>query len=265
MPVENRMTIMGHLNELRVRLLRSVIAVAVTTVVAFVFAKQIFDILTFKSPLVRPVFDFLTNNMHLFPPPALNLIFIDITEMIGTYMKVCLIVGIILAMPYIVYEVVMFISPALTRAERRRFIYTALPWVALMFCTGVAFTYFVLLPPATRFLTTFGSDIATPQIRIGNYVSTVARLLLAVGCIFELPVLTTILARMGIVSSRWLAGKRRWGIVLAFVIGAIITPTLDPVNQSLVALPLIILFEMSIWLAKLVEIRRRQRQVAIPV
>jgi sec-independent protein translocase protein TatC len=93
----------------------------------------------------------------------------------------------------------------------------------------------------------------------------VARLLLAVGCIFELPVLTTILARMGIVSSRWLAGKRRWGIVLAFVIGAIITPTLDPVNQSLVALPLIILFEMSIWLAKLVEIRRRQRQVAIPV
>ncbi len=253
---EKRLTILGHLTELRTRLLRSVVVVAVTTIFSFVFAKQIFDILTFKSSFVRPVFDFLTNRMHLFPPPNLNLIFIDITEMIGAYMKVCLISGIILAMPYLIYELVMFVSPALTPKEKRRFVYTALPWVGLMFVIGVLFTYFILLPPATWFLVSFGSDIATPQIRIGNYVSTIARLLLAVGLIFELPVLTTFLAWMGVVSSKWLAGKRKWAIALAFVIGGVITPTLDPVNQTLVALPLILLYEVSIWLARLAYRKR---------
>jgi sec-independent protein translocase protein TatC len=253
---EKRLSILGHLSELRKRLIRSVIAVAIATIVAFAFARQIFDILTFKSSFLRPAFNFLTERMHLFPPPDFKPVFIDITEMIGTYMKVCLFSGIILAMPYLIYELVMFVSPALTPKERKRFVYTALPWVGLMFLVGVFFAYFILLPPAMRFLTTFGSDIATPQIRIGTYVSTVSRLLLAVGLIFELPVLTTFLAWMGIISSKWLADKRKWAIILAFITGAIITPTLDPINQTLVALPIIVLFELSIWLAKLVQKKR---------
>ena len=253
----NKLSLLGHIEELRKRLIRSAIAIAVTTLLSFGFAKQIFEILTFKSSLVRPAFDFLTNKLHLFPPPSLNLIFIDITEMIGTYMKVCLISGLILAMPYITYEVAMFISPALTKQERRRFIYTALPWVGLMFVIGVLFTYFILLPPATRFMITFGSDIATPQIRIGNYVSTVTRLLLAVGLVFEMPVVATVLARFGLVQPKWLASKRKWAIVIAFILGGIITPTLDPVNQILVTLPLILLYEMSIWLTRLVYKKKK--------
>ncbi len=247
----NKLSLLGHIDELRKRLIRSVIAVTVTTALSFFLAKQIFDILTFQSTLVSPVFDYLTNKLHLFPPPSLNLIAIELTEIIGTYMKVCLISGIILAMPYIIYEVAMFISPALTKQERKRFIYTALPWVGLMFVIGVLFTYFILLPPATRFLVTFGSDIATPQIRIGNYVSTITRLLLAVGLVFEMPVVATVLARFGIIQPKWLASKRKWAVIIAFILGAIITPTLDPVNQILVTLPLIVLYEMSIWLTRL--------------
>ena len=193
--------------------------------------------------------------MHLSPPPNIGLIYIDMTEMLGTYMKVSLVAGIILAMPFLVYELVMFVAPALT-AKEKRFVYLILPWITAMFLIGVVFTYFILLPPATRFLLTFGSDIATPQIKVGNYVGLVTRLLLAVGLIFELPVVTTLLAQFGIISGKWLASKRKLAIVIAFILGGIITPTLDPVNQTLVALPLIVLYEMSIWLARIFQKRK---------
>jgi sec-independent protein translocase protein TatC len=128
-----------------------------------------------------------------------------------------------------------------------------------MFLGGVAFSYFVLLPPAIRFLFSFGSNIATPQIRIGSYIDVVTRLMFITGCIFELPVATTFLAKLGVVTSEWLAGKRKWAIILAFVLGAIITPTVDPLNQTLIAAPLIVLYEMSIWLAKLVQSKTGQK------
>ena len=259
---DKKLTLLGHIRELRTRLIRSLIVIVVTTAISFMFAKQIFDILTFDSALTKPIFDFLANNMHLFSPPNINLITIEITEMLGTYMKVCLVSGIILAIPYITYELVMFVSPALNSKERRTFIYTALPWIGVMFLTGVAFAYFILLPPTLRFLTTFGSDIANLQFRVGNYISIVSRLLLAVGLVFEMPVLTTVLARMGIITSKWMAKMRKPSIVIAFVLGAAITPTFDPITQSLVAVPLIVLWELSIWLAKLVEARKRRDAVA---
>ncbi len=249
---EKRLTFLGHLDELRKRLTRSVIAVTITTILSFIFAKQIFDLLTFASPLTRPVFDILANKLHLVPAPDVNLVFIEVTEMLGSYMRVSLVSGILLAIPYLTYELIMFVSPALTRKEKG-YVYLVLPWIALMFATGVIFGYFILLPPAITFLLTFGSDIATPQIRIGNYISVVSRLLLAIGLVFETPVVITFLARLGVVTSQWLAGKRKLAVIVAFVAAAIITPTFDPVNQSLVAVPLIILYEMSIWLARLVQ------------
>lgn len=128
---------------------------------------------------------------------GINLIYIEMTEMIGTYMKVCLISGIILAMPYFVYHLIMFVSPALTN-EGKKYVYLILPWIALMFIGGVVFGYFILIPPATKFLITFGSDIATPQIKIGNYISIVSRLLLAIGLVFQMQVITTFLSRIGL-------------------------------------------------------------------
>jgi len=229
----DKLTFIGHLGELRHRLLKCVIALAITTVISFIFAEDIFQI------LISPAGD-------------INLIFIEMTEMIGTYMKVSLASGIVLAMPYLVYQLIMFVSPALTRREKK-YIYLILPWITLMFAAGIAFGYFILIPPATKFLLTFGSGIATPQIKIGNYISIVARLLVATGAVFETPVIITFLAKLGIVKPKMLSSKRRHAIVIAFILAAIITPTFDPVNQSLVAIPLIVLYEMSIWLAKLVQ------------
>ncbi|MDP3879004.1 MAG: twin-arginine translocase subunit TatC [Dehalococcoidales bacterium] len=233
----NKQTIIGHLEELRNRLIKSVIALVITTSLSFMFYQQIFDILTSRAPDVE-------------------FIFIEMTEMLGTIMRVCLVSGIILAMPFLTYQLIMFISPALTPKEKR-YVYLILPWMTLMFAAGVAFSYYVLIPRMVEFLVSFGGDIATPQIKIGNYIAVVTRLMLAVGLVFELPVLTTLLARLGIVTPKWLADKRRAAIILAFVAAAMITPTIDPINQSLVALPLIVLYEMSIWLAKLVSRKKK--------
>ena len=233
MSSSGKLTVLSHLYELRDRLIKSVIAIAVATVIAFVFADWIFYYLT------KPAGD-------------IPLIYIEMTEMLGTYMRVSLVAGIALAMPYLVYHVIMFVSPALTPREKK-YVFLVLPWIALMFIGGVVFGYFVLIPPALKFLLTFGANIATPQIKVGNYIALVTRLLLSIGLVFELPVVTTFLARIGVVKAKWLAGRRRPAIIIAFILAAAITPTFDPINQSLVAVPLIVLYELSIWLARLVQ------------
>jgi len=239
---ENKLGIMAHLGELRRRLIWSVIAIAVAAALAFIFYDWIFYIL-------------------ILPAEGIELIYIEMTEMIGTIMKVCIFTGIILAIPFITYQVIMFVSPALTRREKR-YVYFILPWIAIMFLGGVVFGYFILVPPATRFLITFGSEIATPQIKVGNYISIITRLLLAIGLVFEMPVVTTFLARIGVLKPEWLAERRKMSIIIAFILAAIITPTFDPINQSLVALPLIVLYEMSIWLAKFVYRREKPTELA---
>jgi len=238
---EQKLTILGHFQELRKRLIRGVIAVAIGAAISFIFYEWIFYIL-------------------ILPAEGINLIFTELTEMIGTIMRVCLASGLILATPYLTVQAILFIKPALTRKEER-YVYLILPWIAIMFLGGVVFGYFVLIPPAIGFLYTFGSDIAAPMIKIGNYIGIITRLLIAIGLVFELPVVTTFLARLGIVKPEWLAGKRKVAIIAAFILAAIITPTFDPINQSLVAVPLIILYEMSIWLAKLVY---RKKAEAVP-
>ena len=229
---EEKLTALSHLLELRKRLIRSVIAIAVASIISFFFYDWIFYFLKL-------------------PADNINLVYIEMTEMIGTIMKVSLAAGIVLAMPYLVLQGILFISPALTRREKK-YVYLILPWVGLMFLGGVLFGYFVLIPPATRFLMTFGADIASPEIRVGNYIALITRLLLAIGFVFEMPVITTFLARLGIIKPEWLASRRRTAIIVFFILAAMITPTFDPINQSLVALPMIVLYEMSIWLAKLV-------------
>jgi len=216
---DKQMTFTSHLAELRQRLIKSVIALVITTIIAFIF--------------------------------------IEMTGMIATYFKVALMGGVVLAMPVFVYQGIMFVSPALTRREKR-YVYLALPWIMLMFIGGFAFGYFILVPPATNFLLSFMTDVASPEIKIDNYVSIVTRFLVAIAVVFETPVIITFLARLGIVKPEWLARKRRWAIVVAFILAAVITPTFDPINQSLVAIPLIILYEMSIWLAKIAYRKRAE-------
>jgi sec-independent protein translocase protein TatC len=239
----NNLSILGHLSELRSRLIKCVIAVVITSIAAFVFSDQIFHVLTLPASYT-----------------GINLVYIDMTEMLSIYMTVCLSAGIAVAMPYLVYQILMFVFPALTPPEKK-YILMMLPWTAIMFIAGAVFSYYVMLPPSIKFLLTFGSNIAVPQIRIGSYIIVITRVMLAAGVIFELPVISTFLARLGIVTSSWLASKRKIVIVLAFVIGALITPTTDPINQTLLAGPLIVLYELSIWLAKLVQPKKHTQLV----
>jgi sec-independent protein translocase protein TatC len=125
-----------------------------------------------------------------------------------------------------------------------------------MFAAGVAFAYFVLVPRITGFLISWGSDIVSIQPTFSDYVNVVTRLLLAVGLVFEMPVVTTFLARIGIIKPNWLSDRRKPAIIVAFILAAMITPTIDPINQTIIAVPLIGLYEMSIWLAKLAYKRK---------
>jgi sec-independent protein translocase protein TatC len=160
--------------------------------------------------------------------------------------------GVALAMPVIVYQILAFVGPGLTRQERR-WVYPIVVGATLSFLGGAAFAYYVELPPALRFLLGFSGDVAEPFIRVGSYVNFVTRLMLVTGLVFEMPLLVMGLAKLGVVTSRRLLGWWRYALVLAFVVAAVVTPSIDPVTQSLVAGPIIVLYFAGIVLAKLVE------------
>jgi sec-independent protein translocase protein TatC len=233
-----------HLIELRRRLTWSALAVAVCTGVSFVFHQQILTL------LMEPAQGFAGI-------PSGKPIYTDLTEFLGIAMKVSLLSGLVVSMPFILFQIGMFVAPGLTPTERR-YLYTLLPVSVLAFAVGATFGYRIMFPPAVRFLLSFGNDIADPYIRIGNYVNLMLSLLFWMGIVFETPVVMFFLSRIGVVNHRWLARKRRYAVVVAFVLGAIITPTFDPVNQTMVALPIIVLYEAGIWLARLGGSRRRR-------
>jgi sec-independent protein translocase protein TatC len=245
---DRELTLREHLEELRRRLFISVAALLLTSVVSFAFFRQIIEL------LVRPARDLHNGS-------GAQLVFTEVTEMLTTSVKVSVLAGFILAFPIILYQVVVFVAPALTQKERR-YLFTFLPGAMLAFVSGVAFGYFVLTPPALHFLLTFGDDVATPMIRIGNFVDLMVRLLFWMGVAFETPLVMYLLAHLGIVNYRTFSRFRRYWVVVAFVLGAIITPTFDPLNQSLVAVPLLALYELGILLARLAR-RSRQRSTEV--
>jgi sec-independent protein translocase protein TatC len=237
---EKKYTLLGHLRELRSRILKSAIAVIIGFIICFIFREWIFYILKL-------------------PAGDLTFTAIEITENLSTIMLVCFVGGIILAMPVLVYHGIMFVSPALTSREKN-WVLIIIPWIFIMFLGGVAFGYFLLAPWTVWFLTNFGSDVAEPFTRISNYIGFLTKLLLLTGLVFEMPVISTFMARFGLLKPEWLARKRSIAIILAFIVAAAITPP-DPITQVLLAVPLIILYEMSILMAK-VAYRRRQEAAA---
>ena len=236
-----------HLLELRRRLMWSAGCVLLTTVVAFAFHRQILRL------LMEPAqgFDALPNGKP---------IYIDLTEFIGTAMKASLLVGLFASLPFVLYQIVMFVAPGLTPRERR-YLYALMPASLLTFAAGAAFGYFILIPPMVEFLLNFGGDIASAQIRISSYISLMLTLLLWMGIVFETPIVLFFLSKIGIVTPEFLARQRRYAIVAAFILGAAITPTFDPINQSLVAVPIIVLYEVGIWLSRLGRLGRKRKTV----
>ncbi len=231
------LTILEHLEELRKRLIVAAGAVIVATLASLVATQWLLEWLT------EPARDRLQGGEIIFTEPL---------EYWATYFRVALLAGITLSMPVVVYEIMAFVGPGLTRQERR-WVYPIVIGASLAFVAGAAFAYYVELPPAFRFLLSTPGDVAKPFLKVGSYVNFVTRLMLVTGLVFEMPLLVMGLAKIGIVDSRRLWGWWRQAIILAFVAAAIVTPSIDPVTQSLVAGPIIVLYFAGIALAKLVE------------
>ncbi|MQF83073.1 twin-arginine translocase subunit TatC [SAR202 cluster bacterium AD-802-E10_MRT_200m] len=225
-----------HLEELRWRVLVSVLTVFIGAGVSLVFFRRLIGLLLVPAQ----------DHLSVTGTP----VFTDVTELIGVAVKVVLLGGLVLGLPMLLYQGIMFIAPGLTSSERR-WVLALIPGAFVCFLGGVAFAYYILLPPILNFLLTFGQDIATPMIRIGNYTNVVVTLIFWMGLVFETPLAMFVLAKIGMVSSERFAKGRRFAVLVAFILGAIITPTFDPLNQTLVAAPLIVLYEAGIWLSKL--------------
>ena len=238
--------ITGHLAELRTRLVITMVAVVAGVIVSFIYRDFIFDI------LLRP-------GEHDGQP--IQLVYTTLTGAIGPTMKVALLGGAIAALPVVVYQAARFLAPGMTRAERRHFI-VMLPGVVLAFAGGLAFAYFILIPPIIDFLLTFGDDVAAPLITLESYINTVLALLFWMGVAFETPFLMYFLARFGIVTPEFYARQRRIWLVIAVILGALITPTFDPVNQLMVAAPFVVLYEVGILFSRLAVRGRRRRAAA---
>lgn len=218
----------SHLGELRGRLIRSFIAVAAGFVLCYAFAAKLLA--------------------FLWRPVGRELVFIAPTEAFFAHLKVAFLAGLVLAWPYICYQLWAFVSPGLYKEERQ---YT-LPFVVgatAMFLLGGAFVYTLILPYGMAFLLGYGNVYLQPMISVGAYVSFALRLFIAFGAIFELPLVVVLLSKLGLVTPQMLAKNRKYVIVLSFLVAAILTPP-DVFTQVLMAVPLLVLFEVSIWLAR---------------
>jgi len=224
---------MEHLRELRDRLIKAAIALVLATSLSFLFVEQEVGVL-----------------VKLASDTGHTLIALKPTEIFVAYLKVAFYTGIALAMPLLVYQLFRFLAPGLTRAERR-WILISLPAVTIFFLGGMVFCYFLVLPSALDFLLNFGSKDIVAQNSISEFLSFVTTFLLAVGISFQTPIIVFLLSKLGIATPKRLSKFRRWAYVLAFVAAAIITPTPDPVNQTIVAVPIILLYELGIIFARL--------------
>jgi sec-independent protein translocase protein TatC len=232
---EKKLTLLGHLQEIRRRLVYCTIALIVTVAASFFLTDRIIKFL------------------ESYVPEGTSITFIEVTEMFGVWFKVCLYSALVMALPFFILQLVLFIRPALTRKERA-YLYLLLPAVLLCFLGGAAFAWYVFLPHALEFLLGFGKELVDePQIRISNLISFEVQIIFWMGIVFELPVVTFFLAKIGILNYRWLVKQWKWAFIGSFVLGAVITPTPDPINCTIVSVPIFLLYLLSIvtaWIAR---------------
>ncbi len=227
-------TLLEHLSELRKRLTWAAIALIVGTVISFVFAQTILDFLL--TPYAESIGG--TATLQTLRP----------TEGLETYFKISLMSGAILAMPVILVQVWLFISPGTTNQERR-YIFIFVPSALILFLLGIAFAWFVLAPAAIFFLANFMTDIFMTEWTSQEYISFVTRLVFWMGVSFQLPIVAYFASRIGVVSGRNLRDQWRVAVVGIAVLAAIITPSIDPVTMILTMAPLLLLYLLSIVLA----------------
>ena len=229
------MTFWEHLDELRSRLLRVLVAALVAAVACFCFKEQLFAVVLAPKP------------------ESLKLINVELTQQFLTHMRVALWGGILVVSPYIIYQMFAFVAPGLYSAERRVVI-RAVAAGYLLFLAGVALNYFVIFPFTVRFLGGYHVSAEVENtIALSSYMSVLGVMSLVMGVVFELPVMCWILAKIGILRSQFMSRYRRHAIVVIVILGAIITPTGDPFTLALVSVPIYLLWELSILIVKRVE------------
>jgi sec-independent protein translocase protein TatC len=236
-----KMSFLEHLDELRKRLMWSIASTLLGFVVALIF--------------IGPIFGFIMRPLAATLPEGRRMIYTEPTEAFMLQLKVALLAGLVLAAPLILWQLWLFIAPGLYRREKR----LAIPFVtsaSLLFVGGAAFNHYVVFPLAFTFLGSFATDYMEFLPRIDPVFSLYARMLLAFGIIFQMPVLVFTLARLGIVTAGFLWRNTRYAILLIFVIAAVVTPTTDVVTQTLMAGPMTLLYMISIGIAWLVAPRR---------
>ncbi|MBP3722704.1 MAG: twin-arginine translocase subunit TatC [Selenomonadaceae bacterium] len=227
---DGSMSLIKHLEELRYRIIRSLLAVFVGSAVSYYFIDVIMKYLTL---------------------PVGKLYYLQPSEAFFTYLKVAVAAGFLLALPVVFYHVWRFFLPALTTGERK-VIAILVPISVLLFFIGLAFSFFFVLPAAVKFFMGFGGEDLQAMFSVDRYFDFVLTFVLPFGFVFELPLVITILGKMGIIGSAFLAKHQRTVIFLSFVIAAIITPTPDVFTQSMLALPMILLYEVGFLIVKYV-------------
>ncbi|MCC6175985.1 MAG: twin-arginine translocase subunit TatC [Chloroflexi bacterium] len=239
-PEEEGMTMLEHLEELRVR----IIVCAVSLAVGLVVAAVPIPFLT-QGSVTQTVMEMVAE------PARCCLIYVRPGEGFITYFQVALIIGAALALPMITYQVIAFVLPALLPHEKK-YLFMAVPGAMASFVCGLLFGYVLLLPAAITFLLNWNpTGFVEVKWAFGEYMSTVTTLLFYMGLAFETPLLMFFLAKLRILNPHRLSRFRKYALILSFVVGAVITPTPDPLNQTLVSLPLYLLFELGLLLAKL--------------
>src|SRR5579862_4013239 len=245
-PVEDekeRMPTMGfldHLEELRRRIVYSIISVAVGFCICWWKVERIYDYMQ------RPIMDALKANGM-----AEKLVYLNPTEPFNLYLKIAALAGLFLTSPFVLYQVWMFISPGLYRKEKKYVVPFMVSTITLFACGGY-FGYKIVYPAALNFLIAFGKQFQ-PMITIGEYTQLFLSIILGMGLIFEMPILIFFLALMGIVSAAFMWKHFRYAILIIFIIAAIVTPTPDIVNMCVFAAPMLVLYALSIGVAWLVH------------
>jgi sec-independent protein translocase protein TatC len=227
------MSFLEHLDELRVRLIRSLIALVVGFIACWGFRE--------------PIFQFLVRPLRVANPKA-SFIYTSPTEALMLYMKMAFFAGIFVAAPYILYQIWAFVAPGLYPHEKRY----ALPFIffgTLFFVGGALFGHYILFPMTFGFLGSFAGDQMTFMPRVGEYFTFYSWFLLGIGLVFQTPVIIFVLARIGLVTPGFLLRQFRWAVLIAFIVAAVVTPTPDMVTQSALALPMLALYLIGVLVA----------------
>jgi sec-independent protein translocase protein TatC len=237
---------LDHLEDLRWMIIKMIAMLSAAMLLSFFFARQLLAVVIW--PLQRVTGD-----------PSAFLYTLEVTGGFTLAMKLALYAGIVLACPFLLYFLAEFILPALTPKEKS-LLTPAFTSGTVLFLAGVCLGYFIVIPAGLRFFLDYNKYLGiSTRWTVDNYVSFVSHMCLAFGICFELPLVVLVLAKLGIVTYEFLRQKRPYVIVIIFIVAAVITPTTDPFNQSLLAVPMVVLYEACIWIARWMERRKEAR------